>query len=108
MPYLISERESCALLVSAAPEKMKSVTESLLVELFDINNKGVSQSIFEQKEQQLDQLFSAYARISTDILINQRLVSQQNGVIDIVLEQFQCLRQAFPGKININRNNRGC
>ncbi|WP_238149267.1 hypothetical protein [Arsenophonus endosymbiont of Aleurodicus floccissimus] len=37
------QRASCALLVSGcAPEKMKSVTESLLAELSAINNKGIS------------------------------------------------------------------
>lgn len=99
------QRASCALLVSAAPEKMKSVTESLLAELSAINNKGVSQAIFEQivqeKQQQLDQLFAAYARVSTDILINQRLISQQNGVIDIAPEQFQRLRQAFLAELTL-------
>ncbi|HGJ5876963.1 MAG TPA: hypothetical protein ACHBX0_12160 [Arsenophonus sp.] len=78
---------------------MKAVTDTLLAELSAINDKGVSQTIFEQivqeKQQQLDQLLAVYARVSTDILINQRLISQQNGVIDIAPEQFQRLRQAF-------------
>lgn len=78
---------------------MKAVTDTLLAELSAINDKGVSQTIFEQivqeKQQQLDQLLAAYARVSTDILINQRLISQQNGVIDIAPEQFQRLRQTF-------------
>jgi len=84
---------------------MKSVSESLLAELSAINNKGISQAIFEQivqeKQQQLDQLFAAYARVSTDILINQRLISQQNGVIDIAPEQFQRLRQAFLAELTL-------
>ncbi|MBM9515348.1 hypothetical protein JWH17_23425, partial [Desulfobulbus marinus] len=37
----------------------------------------------------------AYARTSTDVLISQRLISQQNGVVDIAPEQYQRLRQAF-------------
>ncbi|WP_238149266.1 hypothetical protein [Arsenophonus endosymbiont of Aleurodicus floccissimus] len=43
----------------------------------------------------------AYARVSTDILINQRLILQQNGIIDIAPEQFQRLRQAFLAELTL-------
>ncbi len=54
---------------------------------------------------QLSQLFAAYARTSTDVLISQRLISQQNGVVDIAPEQYQRLRQSFLASQSLEQVN---
>lgn len=54
---------------------------------------------------QLSQLFAAYARTSTDVLISQRLISQQNGVVDIAPEQYQRLRQTFLASQSLEQVN---
>ena len=40
-------------------------------------------------------VLATYARTDTDVLMSQRLRSQQNGVVDIAPEQYQQLRQQF-------------
>ncbi|MGR6438042.1 hypothetical protein ACU42Y_00255 [Proteus mirabilis] len=68
-------------------------------ELGELRNQGVSdelyQDLLQEKQIQLTQLFARYAKTSTSILINQRLLSQQSNIIDIPPEQYQRLRQAF-------------
>ena len=93
------QKASCTLTVAAAPEKMMAVADVVLNELSTINQNGISPELFDEmineKQVQLSQLFAAYARTSTDVLASQRLISQQNGVVDIAPEQYQRLRQSF-------------
>lgn len=93
------QKASCILSVTASPEKMQAVTDVVLNELSAINQNGIPQELFDEmiaeKQSQLSQLFAAYARTSTDVLVGQRLISQQNGVVDIAPEQYQRLRQSF-------------
>ncbi len=51
-------------------------------------------------------MFATYARTDTDILMSQRLRSQQSGVVDIAPEQYQKLRQAFLSGLTLAELNR--
>lgn len=103
------QKASCTLAISAPPEKMAAVSDVVLNELAAINQNGIDPELFndmmKEKQVQLSQLFAAYARTSTDVLISQRLISQQNGVVDIAPEQYQLLRQAFLGSQNLEQVN---
>nr|WP_282666997.1 insulinase family protein [Providencia rustigianii] len=103
------QKASCTLAVTASPEKMAAVSDVMLSELATINQNGIDPELFnammKEKQLQLSQLFAAYARTSTDVLISQRLISQQNGVVDIAPEQYQLLRQTFLGSQNIDQVN---
>ncbi|OBU03099.1 M16 family metallopeptidase [Morganella psychrotolerans] len=93
------QRASCMLSVQAPNEKMPAITAELAGELAVLKEKGISADSFNGlialKQAQLQQLFAIYARTTTDILINQRLMSQQSNIIDIPPEQYQRLRQSF-------------
>ncbi|WP_321157623.1 M16 family metallopeptidase [Providencia stuartii] len=93
------QKASCTLTVNAPPEKMMAVADVVLNELSTVDQNGISPELFNEmineKQVQLSQLFAAYARTSTDVLAGQRLISQQNGVVDIAPEQYQRLRQSF-------------
>lgn len=93
------QKANCTLSISAPPEKMTSAIDVTLNELSSLNQNGISPELFNEmineKQVQLSQLFAAYARTSTDVLAGQRLISQQNGVVDISPEQYQRLRQTF-------------
>ncbi len=103
------QKASCTLTVSASPEKMAAVTDVVMNELVTINQNGIAPELFDdmlkEKQIQLSQLFAAYARTSTDVLISQRLISQQNGVVDIAPEQYQRLRQTFLASQNLEQVN---
>ncbi len=68
-------------------------------ELANVRDKGLPQEEFDalmaQKLLELNKLFTTYARTDTDVLMSQRLRSQQNAVVDIAPEQYQKLRQTF-------------
>ncbi|CAK7067323.1 M16 family metallopeptidase [Morganella morganii] len=93
------QRASCMLSLRAPNEKMPVIVSELAGELAVLKEKGISAENFDaliaMKQAQLQQLFAIYARTTTDILINQRLMSQQSNIIDIPPEQYQRLRQAF-------------
>lgn len=88
---------------------MAQASELLMNELVSINKNGIAPELFDsmvqEKQSQLSQLFAAYARTSTDVLINQRLTSQQNNVVDIAPEQYQRFRQAFLATQNLEQMN---
>ncbi|MBD2809543.1 insulinase family protein [Xenorhabdus sp. Vera] len=96
---VLYQRANCSLNLDAPTDKLMESTLYLASQLSSLRENGLSQEQFDelynQKRTQLQQLFAMYARTDTDILINQRLLSQQNNVIDIAPEQFQRLRQTF-------------
>ncbi|PHM73105.1 insulinase family protein [Xenorhabdus kozodoii] len=96
---VLYQRASCSLNLDSPTDKLLESTLYLASQLSSLRENGLPQAQFDelsaQKRSQLQQLFAMYARTETDILINQRLLSQQNNVIDIAPEQFQRLRQAF-------------
>jgi len=93
------QRAQCAIRIEAPQAKLAELFKRLSDELLVVRDKGISQSEFDaliaQKKDQLSKLFATYARTDTDVLMSQRLRSQQNGVVDIAPEQYQQLRQEF-------------
>ena len=93
------QRAQCAIRMDAPQEKMLDSLKNLSQELVKVRDNGLSQAEFDaliaQKKDQLSKLFATYARTDTDVLMSQRLRSQQNGVVDIAPEQYQKLRQEF-------------
>ncbi|RJL52944.1 M16 family metallopeptidase [Pectobacterium carotovorum] len=78
-------------------------------ELATLREKGLTQQEFDaliaRKTDELNKLFATYARTSTDILMDQRLRSQQNGVVDISPEQYQKLRQTYLSALTLDMLN---
>ncbi|MDX5629983.1 MULTISPECIES: pitrilysin family protein [unclassified Brenneria] len=77
----------------------------LAQELAALRDNGLTQQEFDaliaRKTDELGKLFATYARTSTDVLMDQRLRSQQNGVVDIAPEQYQKLRQASLSELTL-------
>ncbi|CNK53487.1 M16 family metallopeptidase [Yersinia aldovae] len=93
------QRAQCAIHLNTPTENLTSGMNFVARELVNLRTNGLSQAEFDalmvQKNDQLSKLFATYARTDTDILMSQRLRSQQSGVVDIAPEQYQKLRQAF-------------
>lgn len=93
------QRAQCAIHLNTPTESLTPGMNFVARELASLREKGLSQAEFDalmvQKNDQLSKLFATYARTDTDILMSQRLRSQQSGVVDIAPEQYQKLRQAF-------------
>ncbi|CDL85096.1 insulinase family protein [Xenorhabdus szentirmaii] len=96
---VLYQRASCSLNLDTPSDKLMESTLQLAAQLSSLRENGLPQEQFDalyaQKKAHLQQLFAMYARTETDVLISQRLLSQQNNVIDIAPEQFQRLRQSF-------------
>ena len=99
------QRAQCAIRMDAAQDKMLDSLKHLSQELLKVRDTGLSQAEFDtliaQKNDQLSKLFATYARTDTDVLMSQRLRSQQNGVVDIAPEQYQKLRQEFLSSLTL-------
>lgn len=93
------QRAQCAIHLNTSTENLTPGMSFVARELASLRANGLSQAEFDalmvQKNDQLSKLFATYARTDTDILMSQRLRSQQSGVVDIAPEQYQKLRQAF-------------
>ncbi|MDR0218106.1 MAG: insulinase family protein [Enterobacteriaceae bacterium] len=96
---VIYQHANCYLNLNTSSEKMAETARYLASALASLRENGLPQEqfdeLYDQKRTQLQNLFAVYARTNTDILINQRLLSQQNNVIDIAPEQYRRLRQVF-------------
>ena len=96
---VLFQRAQCSIRIEASQAKLPELFKRLSEELLVMRDKGISQAEFDaliaQKNDQLSKLFATYARTDTDVLMSQRLRSQQNGVVDIAPEQYQQLRQQF-------------
>lgn len=93
------QRASCSLNIDTPTANIPALASWVSEELGQLRNKGISDELYQElqqeKQTQLTQLFARYAKTSTALLINQRLLSQQSNIIDIPPEQYQRLRQAF-------------
>ncbi|MEB6334576.1 M16 family metallopeptidase [Serratia rhizosphaerae] len=93
------QRSQCAIHLNTSNANLKSALEFVATEMAAVRDNGLSQQEFDdllaQKHDQLSKLFATYARTDTDVLMSQRLRSQQSGVVDISPEMYQKLRQAF-------------
>ncbi|MEH0876447.1 pitrilysin family protein [Pectobacterium cacticida] len=93
-------RSQCAIHLDVPNnESVESGVTFMARELAMLREKGLTQPEFDtliaRKTDELNKLFATYARTSTDILMEQRLRSQQNGVVDIAPEQYQTLRRHY-------------
>lgn len=93
------QRSQCGIHLLAPQASMSKALNFVAAEMAVLREKGIDNKEFtaliEQKNGQLARLFATYARTDTDILMSQRLRSQQSGVVDISPEAYQKLRQEF-------------
>lgn len=96
---VLFRRGQCAMTISATDNKLKVSLEQTARLLAELRDKGLSNedisALLVQKQAELQKLFVTYAHTDTATLINQRIRSLQNQVVDIAPEQYQQLRQQF-------------
>ncbi|MFS2221590.1 M16 family metallopeptidase [Pantoea sp. B65] len=96
---VLYQRAQCGINMDSANATLQTNMNLIARELANIRDNGLPQEEFDalmaQKTSELNKLFATYARTNTDVLMSQRLRSQQNAVVDIAPEQYQKLRQAF-------------
>lgn len=106
---VIYQRGQCGINLDSPNDKLKANLELIARELSAVRSNGLPQDAFdalvEQKNLELQKLFMTYARTDTDILIGQRLRSQQNQVVDIAPEQYQKLRKQFLDDVTVGMIN---
>jgi len=99
------QRAQCAIHMNTPNANLQPGMTFVARELVNLRNNGISQQEFDsllaQKNDQLSKLFATYARTDTDVLMSQRLRSQQSGVVDIAPEQYQKLRQQFLSTLTV-------
>ena len=93
------QRAQCGLNIDTSGDHLSEQLERVAKDFVALRDNGLSQTEFEHlmtaKLAELNTLYATYARTGTDILVAQRLRSQQNSVVDISPEQYQRLRQTF-------------
>ncbi|CAK9886746.1 MAG: Protein YhjJ [Candidatus Erwinia impunctatus] len=103
------QRAQCAINLDAEPSAFSNHLKLIAQEMESLRDNGVSQTFFDEliarKTAELSKLFATYARMDTEVLMNQRLRSQQNAVVDIAPEQYQKLRQHFLAELTRNKLN---
>ncbi len=96
---VLYQRAQCSINMESPNASLVQNMNQVAKALATVRDKGLPQDEFDalmaQKLLELNKLFTTYARTDTDILMGQRLRSQQNSVVDIAPEQYQKLRQAF-------------
>ncbi|HAZ53643.1 MAG TPA: hypothetical protein DCY50_01065, partial [Franconibacter helveticus] len=106
---VLFQRAQCAINVESPTDKLNSNLALVARELANVRGNGLSEDEFNaliaQKKLELQKLFATYARTDTDILINQRMRSLQNQVVDIAPEQYQKLRQSFLSSLTLDQLN---
>jgi len=106
---VLYQRAQCAINMDADNAALNNNLEMIAREMVNVRDKGLSQQEFDalmaQKTSELNKLFATYARTDTDVLMSQRLRSQQNAVVDIAPEQYQKLRQAFLSGLTLDMLN---
>ncbi|MBB3322841.1 MULTISPECIES: M16 family metallopeptidase [Atlantibacter] len=106
---VLFQRAQCAINIESPGEKLDSNLNLVAKELANVRSKGLAKEEFDalitQKTAELQKLFATYARTDTDILINQRLRTLQNQVVDIAPEQYQKLRQDFLNGLTVEQLN---
>ncbi len=103
------QRAQCAVHMDTPAENLMPAMTFVSHELANLRNNGLSKSEFDalmaRKTGELGTLFATYARTDTDVLMSQRLRSQQNDVVDIAPEQYQKLRNEFLTKLTLDMLN---
>ncbi|WP_158780675.1 pitrilysin family protein [Pantoea sp. BAV 3049] len=106
---VLYQRAQCAINLDADNNTLTSNLNLVAHEMANIRDNGLPQKEFDalmaQKTAELNKLFATYARTDTDVLMSQRLRSQQNAVVDIAPEQYQKLRQSFLSGLTLQMMN---
>ena len=103
-------RAQCGLKIDADAAELPKQFAEVGREIVKLRDEGLTQAEFDQllakKSTELNGLFATYARTPTDMLMMQRLRSQQNAMVDIAPEQYQKLRQSFLANLTLEMVNR--
>ena len=103
------QRAQCAINIDSDNGTLSANLDLIAKEMAAVRDSGLTQQEFDalmaQKTAELNKLFATYARTPTDVLMGQRLRSQQNAVVDIAPEQYQKLRQAFLSGLTLDMLN---
>lgn len=106
---VLFSRAQCGLKIDAEGDALTQQLATVGHEIARLRDQGLTQSEFDQlltkKTTELGGLFATYARTPTDVLMMQRLRSQQNGMVDIAPEQYQKLRQEFLANLTLEAVN---
>jgi len=106
---VLYQRAQSAINMDADNAALNNNLELIAKEMVNVRDKGLTQQEFDalmtQKKSELTKLFATYARTDTDVLMSQRLRSQQNAVVDIAPEQYQKLRQTFLSELTLDQLN---
>ena len=106
---VLYQRAQCAISMDSSAETLEKNMNLIAHELANVRDNGLPQSEFDalmaQKTSELNKLFATYARTDTDVLMSQRLRSQQNAVVDIAPEQYQKYRQDFLNTLTLTALN---
>ncbi|WP_034945164.1 M16 family metallopeptidase [Erwinia oleae] len=106
---VLYQRGQCAINLDTDNASLASNLNLIAREMANIRDNGLPQAEFDalmaQKTAELNKLFATYARTDTDVLMSQRLRSQQNAVVDIAPEQYQKLRQQFLSGLSLEMMN---
>mgnify|MGYP000881536765 CR=1 FL=1 len=102
---VLYQRAQCGINMDSSNATLQDNMNLIAHELANIRDNGLPKEEFDalmaQKTSELNKLFATYARTNTDVLMSQRLRSQQNAVVDIAPEQYQKLRQAFLSELTL-------
>lgn len=106
---VLYQRAQCAINLDSDNDTLQANLNLVAREMTNIRDNGLPQEEFDalmaQKTTELSKLFATYARTDTDVLMSQRLRSQQNAVVDIAPEQYQKLRQQFLSELTLQMMN---
>ncbi|MCP1438778.1 putative Zn-dependent peptidase [Erwinia persicina] len=106
---VLYQRAQCGINLDADNNTLAPNLNLIAHEMANIRDNGLPQEEFDalmaQKTVELNKLFATYARTNTDVLMSQRLRSQQNAVVDIAPEQYQKLRQKFLSELTLQMMN---
>ncbi|RWR02284.1 peptidase [[Pantoea] beijingensis] len=102
---VLYQRAQCGINMDSSNATLETNMNLVARELANIRDNGLPKDEFDalmaQKNAELNKLFATYARTDTDVLMSQRLRSQQNAVVDIAPEQYQKLRQEFLSELTL-------
>ncbi|MFD1800971.1 M16 family metallopeptidase [Mixta tenebrionis] len=102
---VLYQRAQCAISMDSGAATLEKNMLLIARELANVRDNGLPQTEFDalmaQKTAELNKLFATYARTDTDVLMSQRLRSQQNAVVDIAPEQYQKFRQDFLNSLTL-------
>ncbi|SET63519.1 insulinase family protein [Thorsellia anophelis] len=106
---VLFQRQLCGLNLSNSTSNLAPQFTKISAELHSLKETGIKEDEFkafiELKNQELANLFATYAHTDLSKLIDNRIHSQQNGIVDISLEQYQQLRQNFLSTLTLDEIN---